>query len=86
MLVDLLQPGHRFDVFAPEPLELMHDPPGEVLVDVPCEEAQLGAVEGAVVVTTTEAACGFTAHPKASHGPAGDPLVRRSARGLRPPR
>src|SRR6516162_7421519 len=50
VLVDLLQPGHRFGVLAPEPFELVHGPPGEVLVDAPCEEAQLRAVEGSVVV------------------------------------
>src|SRR5439155_7575235 len=30
--------------------EFVHGPPGEVLVDAPCQEAQLGAVEGSVVV------------------------------------
>src|SRR5947208_2834448 len=30
--------------------ELVHGPPGEVLVDAPCQEAQLGAVEGSVIV------------------------------------
>src|SRR5262249_53914066 len=50
VLVDLLQPGRRFGVLSPEPFELVHGPPGEVLVDAPCEEAQLGAVEGSVVV------------------------------------
>src|SRR5436190_9394521 len=50
VLVHLLQPGHRFGVSAPEPFELVHGPPGEVLVDAPCEEAQLGAVEGSVIV------------------------------------
>src|SRR5262249_23250269 len=50
VLVDLLQPGHRFGVLAPESLELVHGPPGEVLVDAPCEEEQLGAVEGSVIV------------------------------------
>ena len=50
VLVDLLQPGHRFGVLASESLELVHGPAGEVLVDAPCEEAQLGAVEGSVIV------------------------------------
>src|SRR5690349_24612708 len=50
VLVDLLQPGHRFGVLAAESLELVHGPPGEVLVDAPCQEAQLGAVEGSVIV------------------------------------
>jgi hypothetical protein len=48
--VDLLQPGYRFGVLASEPFEFVHGPPGEVLVDAPCEEAQLGAVEGSVIV------------------------------------
>jgi hypothetical protein len=39
VLVDLLQPGHRFGVLAAESLELVHGPPGEVLVDAPCQEA-----------------------------------------------
>ena len=50
VLVDLLQPGHRFGVLAAESLELAHGPPGEVLVDTPCQETQLGAVEGSVIV------------------------------------
>jgi hypothetical protein len=50
VLVDLLQPGHRLGVLAPEPLELVHGPPGEVLIDAPCKEAQPGAVEGSVIV------------------------------------
>ena len=50
VLVYLLQPGHRFGVLAAESLELVHGPPGEVLVDTPCQEAQLGAVEGPVIV------------------------------------
>src|SRR5258708_19874249 len=50
VLVHLLQPGHRFGVLAPESLELVHGPPGEVLVDGPWEEEQLGAVEGSVIV------------------------------------
>jgi len=50
VLVDLLQPGHRFGILAAESLELVHGPPGEVLVDPPCQEAQLGAVEGSVIV------------------------------------
>src|SRR5215471_9268239 len=50
MLVDLSQPGHCFGVLAPEPFDLVHGPPGEVLVDASCEEAQLGAVEASVVV------------------------------------
>ena len=49
VLVYLLQPGHRFGVLAAESLELVHGPPGEVLVDAPCEEEQLGAVEGSVI-------------------------------------
>jgi hypothetical protein len=28
----------------------VHSPPGEVLVDTPCQEAQLGAIEGPVIV------------------------------------
>src|SRR5260221_13285169 len=50
ILVDLLQPGHRFGVLAPETLEFLHGPAGEMLVDAPSEEAQLGAVEGSVIV------------------------------------
>jgi hypothetical protein len=50
VLVDLLQPVHRSGVLAAESLELVHGPPGEVLVDTPCQEAQLGAVEGSVIV------------------------------------
>src|SRR6185437_17111721 len=50
VLVDLLQPGHRFGVLAAESLELVHGPPDEVLVDAPCQEAQLGAEEGSVIV------------------------------------
>src|SRR5713226_1360432 len=48
--VDLLQPGHGLGVLAFESLELAHGPPGQVMVDAPCEEEQLGAVEGPVVV------------------------------------
>src|SRR5215469_10358596 len=40
----------RVIVFAAESLELVHGPPSEVLVDPPCKEAQLGAVEGSVIV------------------------------------
>jgi len=36
VLVHLLQPGHRLGVASPESLELVHGPPGEVLVDAPC--------------------------------------------------
>src|SRR5207237_4086415 len=50
VLIHLLQPGHRFGVLAAESPELLHGPPGEMLVDTPCEEAQLGAVEGSVIV------------------------------------
>src|SRR6266566_2420592 len=50
VLIHLLQPGHRLGVLAPEPLELVHGPASEMLVDAPCEEAQLGAVEGSVIV------------------------------------
>ena len=50
VLIHLLQPGHRFGVLAAESLELVHGPPDEVLVDAPCQEAQLGAVEGSVIV------------------------------------
>ena len=50
VLVDLLQPFHRSGVLAAESSELVHGPPDEVLVDPPCEEAQLGAVEGPVIV------------------------------------
>lgn len=50
VLIHLLQPGHRFGVLAAESLELVHGPPGEVLVDAPCQETQLGAVEGSVIV------------------------------------
>src|SRR6266581_3942015 len=61
VLVHLLQPGHRFGIFAPEPLELVHGPPGEVLIDAPCEEAQLGAVEGSVIVDPEPRTCGLIA-------------------------
>jgi hypothetical protein len=50
VLVVLLQPVHRSGVLAAESSELLHGPAGEMLVDPPCEEAQLGAVEGPVVV------------------------------------
>ena len=30
--------------------ELAHGPPNEMFVDAPCEEVQLGAVEGPVIV------------------------------------
>ena len=50
VFVYLLQPGHRLGVLAAESFELVHGPPGEVLVDTPCQEAQLGAVEGSVIV------------------------------------
>ena len=50
VLIHLLQPGHRFGVLAAESLEFVHGPPDQVLVDAPCQEAQLGAVEGSVVV------------------------------------
>src|SRR5580704_7199421 len=50
VLIHLLQPGHRFGVLAAESLELLHGPPGEMLVDAPCKETQLGAVEGPVIV------------------------------------
>ena len=50
VLIHLLQPGHRFGVLAAESPELVHGPPDEVLVDAPCQEAQLGAVEGSVIV------------------------------------
>src|SRR5271154_6257954 len=50
VLVCLLQPGHRFGVLAAESLEFVHGPAGEVLVGAPCQEAQLGAVEGSVIV------------------------------------
>ncbi len=50
VLIHLLQPGHRFGVLAAESPELVHGPPGEMLVDAPCQETQLGAVEGPVIV------------------------------------
>src|SRR6202795_3670609 len=50
VLIHLLQPGHCFGVLAAESLELVHGPPGEMLVDAPCQETQLGAVEGSVIV------------------------------------
>src|SRR5258708_28730037 len=50
VLVHLLQPGHGLGVLALESLELAHGPPGQVVVDAPCKEVQLGAVEGPVVV------------------------------------
>ena len=48
--VDPLQPFHRPKVSLAEPLELVRGPASQVLVDTPCEEAQLGAVEGSVIV------------------------------------
>src|SRR5260370_12566324 len=50
VLVHLLQPGDGLGVLALESLEFVHGPPGQVVVDAPCEEVQLGAVEGPVVV------------------------------------
>src|SRR6266567_6833739 len=50
VLIHLLQPGHRFGVLAAESLELVHGPPDQVLVDAPCQETQLGSVEGSVIV------------------------------------
>ena len=50
VLIHLLQPGRRFGVLAAESPELVHGPPDEVLVDAPCQETQLGAVEGSVIV------------------------------------
>src|SRR6266567_5715257 len=50
VLIHLLQPGHRFGVLAAESPELVHGPPDQVLVDAPCQETQLGAVEGPVIV------------------------------------
>src|SRR6516164_6948252 len=50
MLGNPLQPFHRSGVLAAESFELVHGPPCEMLVDAPCEKAQLGAVEGPVIV------------------------------------
>src|SRR5689334_15013767 len=50
VLIDLLQPCHRFGVLTAESLELLQGPPGEVLVDAPCQETPLGAVEGSGIV------------------------------------
>src|SRR5436190_7206182 len=50
VLIHRLQPGHCFGVLAAESPELVLGPPGEVLVDAPCQEPQLGAVEGSVIV------------------------------------
>ena len=48
--------SNRSGVTSPESLELLHGPSDQVVVDAPCQEAQLGAVEDSVVVdpaTTT---------------------------------
>src|SRR5262245_22162126 len=49
VLVGLLQPVRCPGVLAAEPFEFLHGPPDQVLVDAPCQEGQLGAVEGPVV-------------------------------------
>ena len=51
MVVDSDQPVERSGVSAPESLELLHGPSDEVIVDAPCQEAQLGAVEDSVCGT-----------------------------------
>jgi hypothetical protein len=48
VVVDSDQPVERSGVSAPESLELLHGPSDEVIVDAPCQEAQLGAVEDSV--------------------------------------
>src|SRR5215831_17243861 len=50
VLVYAYQPGERPGGVSPESFVLLHGPSDDVLVDAPCEEAQLGAIEGSVVV------------------------------------
>ena len=48
MVVYTDQPVECSGVTSPESLELLHGPSDEVVVDAPCQEAQLGAVEDSV--------------------------------------
>ena len=50
VLVYAHQPGERPGGVSPESFVFLHGPPDDVLVDAPCEEAQLGAVEDSVIV------------------------------------
>ncbi len=43
-LACLLQPGRRLEVVASEPFELLSGPADQMIIDAPCEEAQLGAI------------------------------------------
>ena len=47
-LNDGVEPGPGPRWLVPEALELVHGPPSQMLVDAPCEEAQLGTVEASV--------------------------------------
>src|SRR5919106_2081712 len=49
-LLDSVQPLPRPGWFAPQSFEFLHGPPEQVLIDAPCKEVQLGAIEGPVVV------------------------------------
>ena len=48
VLVHRPQPLNRPQELAAKSSELVHRPSGQVLVDAPCEEVQLGAVEASV--------------------------------------
>lgn len=49
-LNDSVEPGPRLGGTVLQSLEFLHCPSNEVFVDAPCEEVQLGAVEGPVIV------------------------------------
>jgi hypothetical protein len=49
-LNDGVEPGPGPCWPVPETLELVHGPSDQMLVDAPCDEIQLGAIEGSVVV------------------------------------
>ena len=50
LLYDGVEPGPGLGWSVLPPFELSHGPPNEVLIDAPCQEVQLGAIEGPVVV------------------------------------
>src|SRR5215472_3238770 len=50
VLVYAHQPGERPGGVSPESFVFLHGPSDDVLVDAPCEEAQLGAVADSVIV------------------------------------
>lgn len=49
LLANTCQPGPCLLWLVPEPLELVHSPSDQVLVDALCEGVQFGAVEGSVI-------------------------------------